>query len=280
MKMVAASRLRRAQDVLDKSAVYRDNLYLTAGRLWNIIHRRQKDQSRPAALPVLCTGNGESKKYLLVILSSDRGLCGSYNAMIARAAMNRTEELKAAGKEVKIITLGNRGYNMLKRHYQDEIIRSAESVAKQGVDYEEAEALASEVLTMFEAREIDVCEIVYGHFRSAMNREVQSRQILPLTPEMLMDELPDEMNGNAFFESEPESGVMLNQLMPLVFKEAVFDIMINSQASEQGARMTSMDNATRNAGEMIARLTLKYNRLRQTAITTELVEIIAGAEAI
>ena len=133
---------------------------------------------------------------------------------------------------------------------------------------------------MFGLKEIDVCEVVYSHFRSAMSRDVKSRQILPLTPEMLTDELPGEMSGGAFFESEPESGLLLAQLMPLVFKEAVFDIMINSQASEQGARMTSMDNATRNAGDMISRLTLRYNRMRQTAITTELVEIIAGAEAI
>ncbi len=278
--MVAASRLRRAQEVLDKSAAYRENLYAAAGRAWRFVQQKAEETERPADLPAICKGSGENNKYLLVILSSDRGLCGSYNAMIARAAMNRIEELKAAGKDVKIITLGARGYNALKRHYANEIIRSAESAANRGVDYEEAEALASEVLTMFGLKEIDVCEIVYSHFRSAMSRDVKSRQILPLTPEMLMDELPGEMSGNAYFESEPDNGELLQKLMPLVFKEAVFDIMINSQASEQGARMTSMDNATRNAGDMISRLTLKYNRLRQTAITTELVEIIAGAEAI
>ncbi len=133
---------------------------------------------------------------------------------------------------------------------------------------------------MFMRGEVDVCEIVYSHFRSAMSRDVDSRQVLPLDPGMLVVEIPAEMSGDAYFESEPDNELLLEKLMPLVFRETIFDIMINSQASEQGARMTSMDNATRNAGDMISRLTLRYNRLRQTAITTELVEIIAGAEAI
>ncbi len=200
--------------------------------------------------------------------------------MIARAAMNRIEELKAAGKEVQIICLGQRGYNALKRHYAALIVRTAESAANKGVFYDEAEALAAEVVSMFMRGEVDVCEIVYSHFRSAMSRDVDSRQVLPLDPGMLVVEIPAEMSGDAYFESEPDNELLLEKLMPLVFRETIFDIMINSQASEQGARMTSMDNATRNAGDMISRLTLRYNRLRQTAITTELVEIIAGAEAI
>ncbi len=280
MKMVAASRLRRAQDVLAKSAAYRANLYNIAGRVWGFLQKAAAEDNVQPALPLLCRGNGESNKYLLVVLSSDRGLCGSYNAMIARAAMNRIEELKAAGKEVQIICLGQRGYNALKRHYAALIVRTAESAANKGVFYDEAEALAAEVVSMFMRGEVDVCEIVYSHFRSAMSRDVDSRQVLPLDPGMLVVEIPAEMSGDAYFESEPDNELLLEKLMPLVFRETIFDIMINSQASEQGARMTSMDNATRNAGDMISRLTLRYNRLRQTAITTELVEIIAGAEAI
>ena len=271
MNMVASAKLRGAQARIERFRPY-------AGKYRQVLAELAR-KVEGTAHPLLAE-HEEKKNCAIVLVTSDRGLCGSYNAMIARTAMNRIEELKAAGKEVKIITLGTRGYNALKRHYADEIVRSAESAANRGVDYEEAEALAAEVLTMFGLKEIDVCEVVYSHFRSAMSRDVKSRQILPLTPEMLTDELPGEMSGGAFFESEPESGLLLAQLMPLVFKEAVFDIMINSQASEQGARMTSMDNATRNAGDMISRLTLRYNRMRQTAITTELVEIIAGAEAI
>lgn len=279
MKMVAASRLRRAQEVLAKSAAYRDNLYAAAGRAWQFEQRAAEESGRPAELPLICRQTGEDKKYLLVVLSSDRGLCGSYNTMIARTAAGRIEELKASDREVRVICLGARAYNALKYRYGSLISRHDESVVNKGVFYSEAETLAEEVLQMFSRKEIDVCEIVYSHFRSAMSRDTQSRRVLPLTPPMLGD-LPDELHNGAFYESEPDGRLLLEQLMPLVFKETVFDIMINSQASEQGARMTSMDNATRNAGDMISRLTLRYNRMRQAAITTELVEIIAGAEAV
>ena len=280
MKMVAASRLRRAQDVLLKSVAYRDNLYNVAGRMWNVLQQKAAEQETTPELPFLCSGNGQQNTYLLVVLSSDRGLCGSYNAMIARTATNRIEELKAAGKEVKIICLGARAYNALKHHYQDLIIRNGESATNKGVSYDEANALTEEILAMYEKQEIDVCEIIYSHFRSAMNRDALSRQVLPFDLSGVLEELPSEKSGDAYYETEPSNEELLPKIIPLVFKEVVFDIMINSQASEQGARMTSMDNATRNAGDMISKLTIRYNRLRQSAITTELVEIIAGAEAI
>ena len=280
MKMVAAARLRKAQDILDKSVSYRTNLYTVAGRLWQILARQSIESRQDMSLPEICRNHAENNNYLLIVMSSDRGLCGSYNSTISRTAMLRIEELKAAGKNVKIICLGARCYNTLKRHYQDEIIRQAPSVADKGVSYDEALALSEEILPMFMSQEIDVCEIVYSHFRSAMSRDVKSKQVLPLTPVMLTEELPSEMLRDAFYESEPQPQDMFAQIMPSVFEEVLFDIMINSQASEQGARMTSMDNATRNAKDMISKLTLKYNRMRQSAITTELVEIIAGAEAV
>lgn len=280
MKMVAAARLRKAQDILDKSVSYRNNLYTVAGRLWQMMSRQVVESQKDMPLPAICRSHAENKNYLLVVLSSDRGLCGSYNSTISRTAMLRTEELKATGKNVKIICLGARCYNALKRHYQEEIIRHDESAANKGVDYEEAQNLGAEILSMFIGNEIDVCEIVYSHFRSAMSRDVKSKQVLPLTPSMLVQDAPSEMYKDAFFESEPKPEEMFAQVMPLVLEEVLFDIMINSQASEQGARMTSMDNATRNAKDMISKLTLRYNRMRQSAITTELVEIIAGAEAV
>jgi len=280
MKMVAAARLRKAQDLLVKSEAYRSNLYTTLGRILYSKQRRAREQEQAVSLPLLCTPHQQEQNYLLVVLTSDRGLCGSYNAMIARTAVSRIEELLAAGKQVRLLCLGQRGYNALKRHYADLIIGHQVSAANKGVDYEEAVTLGNQLYSMFEKLEIDVCEMVYSRFVSAIRRENVSRRLLPLAIDGLSEKLPADMEGDAYFESEPDEDTLLQALLPMAFNEMIYDIMINSQASEQGARMTSMDNATRNAGDMISRLTLQYNRIRQTAITTELVEIIAGAEAI
>ena len=280
MKMVSAAELRRAEELLDKSAVYRNNLYRAAGVAWQAVCREATENETAPLLPDICRERENGGKYLLVVLASDRGLCGSYNAVIVRTVTARVEELKAAGREVRLICLGSRGYNSLKRRYPDEIIRSAEAASAKGVDYTEAVALADEILQMFYRREADVCEIVYSRFRSAVSRDTQSRQVLPLLPTMLTEALPGEIYNGAFYDGEPDFASQLERLMPLALTEAVYDMMINSQASEQGARMASMDNATRNAKDMISKLTLRYNRLRQSAITTELTEIIAGAEAV
>ena len=246
MKMVSAAELRRAEELLDKSAVYRNNLYRAAGVAWQAVCREATENETAPLLPDICRERENGGKYLLVVLASDRGLCGSYNAVIVRTVTARVEELKAAGREVRLICLGSRGYNSLKRRYPDEIIRSAEAASAKGVDY----------------------------------ADTQSRQVLPLLPTMLTEALPGEIYNGAFYDGEPDFASQLERLMPLALTEAVYDMMINSQASEQGARMASMDNATRNAKDMISKLTLRYNRLRQSAITTELTEIIAGAEAV
>ena len=175
--------------------------------------------------------------------------------------------------------MGYRGYNALKGRYGDMIIRYDESVVTDGVFYEEGVALANEISEMYMADKIDVCEIIYSRFISALNRDVVSEEVLPFDISVIETGVND-MEGNAYYEAEPCTLDMLELTVPLAFKEHIYDIMINTQASEQGARMTSMDNATRNATDMISKLTLRYNRLRQTAITTELTEIIAGAEAI
>lgn len=279
MKMVAASRLRRAQDVLLKNKDYRQTLYNTITSVMCRMHTLSAEKGLPVKEHGLCLPKSENKKYLLVILSSDKGLCGSYNSSIGKVAMARIEQLKAEGKEVQLITLGARGYNMLKRNYKNLIVRNAESVVNQGVNYCEAEALADEIIGMFNDNKIDVCEVVYSHFKSALSRDVKSEKVLPFDIDYVKTNAND-MFGNAGYIIEPDCESLLETLIPLAFKEFIFDIMINSQASEQGARMTSMDNATRNAGDMISKLTLRYNRLRQGAITTELTEIIAGAEAV
>lgn len=279
MKMVAASRLRRAQDVLIKSEPYRSSIYNTISRLMSAYRTQVVESGVPMPTLALCASKEKQQRYLLVVLASDKGLCGSYNSTIGKKATARIEELKAAGKDVQIICLGHRGFNILKRYYADLIIRSDESVVNRGVNYDEAIAVADEVQALFLADKIDVCEIVYSRFKSALSRDVISEQILPFDVKAIDTGVSDK-EGDAYYESEPTSKDLLETVLPMAFREFVFDIMINSQASEQGARMTSMDNATRNAGEMIAKLTLRYNRLRQTAITTELTEIIAGAEAI
>ena len=279
MKMVAASRLRRAQLALIKIEAYRECLYNTVSRILYTLRVQAKEQGKELEKRWLCAPKPQQQKYLLVVLTSDKGLCGSYNSSIVRQAMARIEELKALGKDVQIICLGYRGYNALKGLYGDLIIRFDESVVTDGVFYEEGVALADEISEMYMADKIDVCEVIYSRFISALNRDVVSEEVLPFDISVIETDVTD-MEGDAYYESEPGTIEMLELTVPLAFKEHIYDIMINTQASEQGARMTSMDNATRNATDMISKLTLRYNRLRQTAITTELTEIIAGAEAI
>ena len=279
MKMVAAAKLRHVQELINKGHDYRDNIYTAVGRILYKYKRDYEETGKPIDLPQIAVKK-EDNNYVLIVLSSDRGLCGSYNTMIARRAQTRIEELKAAGKNVEVMCYGIRAYNALKRDYADIIVYHDESVANQGVGYHEAESVSKKILDLYYNGKVDVCEIVYGRFLSALNRDMVSQQILPVDIEHLQEKIHSDMVGDACYDTEPDNGELLEYLMPLLFKEIIFDIMINSQASEQGARMTSMDNATRNAEEMISKLTLKYNRLRQSAITTELIEIIAGAEAI
>ncbi len=279
MKMVAASRLRRAQEVLNRNEPYRDTVYNTISRVMYVLQGEAKVNDTVVQLPSLCVPKATANKYLLIVLSSDKGLCGSYNSAIIKGAITRIEQLKSMGKDVRIIALGYRGYNALRKRYADLIIRHDESVVNQGVQYEEALNLIDEIVPLFENEQIDVCEVVYSKFKSALSREIVSEQVLPFDLSKINTGV-DDMEGVALYDVEPNYTEMLNMLTPMAFKEFVFEIMINSQASEQGSRMTSMDNATRNAGDMIAKLTLRYNRLRQGAITTELTEIIAGAEAI
>lgn len=279
MKMVAAARLRKAQDLLAQSEPCRRILYTAAGRIRAAELRRAQETGIAPLLPQICRPHETDENYLLLVFSSDRGLCGSYNAMIARTAVKRIEELLAAGKKVQIICWGQRGYNALKRNYADIITEHHEALSG-SIDYAAAAGLATELAAKFADGKIDVCEAVYSRFASAVRRENHCRRVLPLPTDIFADDNASDMYKNAFFESEPDDKTLMAALLPQIFKELIFEIMIHSEASEQGARMTSMDNATRNASDMISKLTLRYNRIRQTAITTELVEIIAGAEAI
>ena len=283
MKMVAAAGLRRAQGLIGKCGVYNENLKTSALRVYFYLKREEKEKNVVYAYPELLTGKGSDQNYLLVVISSDKGLCGSYNAYVAKAAASRVEALKAEGKNVKIICVGKKARDVLKRRYADLIVNTFEGIARKGANFDEAVDIVHPLLEGFEKGEFDKVEIVSSFFRSAISREIESRPFLPV---VLPAELPsgegeplDRVN-NAFYDYEPDKMEMLDALLLMVVKAQMFNALVQAQASEQGARMASMDNATRNASDVISKLTLRYNGIRQSAITTELTEIIAGAEAI
>lgn len=283
MKLVAASRLRRAQSLLEKSAFYNNNVLSSAARVLYDIRQEELENNIRYVMPELMRGNGSDQNYLLLVLTSDRGLCGSYNASVAKVAAKRIEELKAEGKNVMVLCLGRKGRDILKRHYGDLIIKTIDGIAKKGVKYYEAADIAKIIGDMYFQKQINVCEIVVSKFKSAISRDIMVGQILPVQIdnfEYNRLHVPTNVVRGAFYDYDPDKMTVLNGLLPLIFRNTLFQAIINSQASEQGARMTSMDSATNNAKDMISKLTLRYNRIRQTAITTELIEIIAGAEAI
>lgn len=283
MKMVAAARLRRSQGLIDKCRFYNNNILASANRV--LLELRQAEQKKNIRFvyPELMRGNGKSENYLLVVFTSDRGLCGSYNSNVAREAAKRIEGLKEEGKNVKILCVGKKGRDILKRKYADQIVDTIEGIAKKGAKYYEAVDLGQKILDLYKQGEIDVCEVVCSRFRSAINREIVTEQVFPVVVEDFEYNrlhAPINVYKGAFYDYEPGLLELLESMLPLIFRSSLFQAIVHSQASEHGARMTSMDNATRNAKDMISGLTLRYNRIRQTAITTELVEIIAGAEAL
>ena len=280
MKMVAASSLRKAQGLIASSVPYRENIL---SPLENVVSefRTLEQNGTFVKWPRMIAGSENDRTYLLLVFTSDRGLCGNFNASVAKVAARRIEELQNAGKEVKVACIGRKGYSILKRRYAANIVRDIDGIAKKGARYDESAVIANYAYDDFMMRNIDVCEAVYSEFHSAINREIVVKQLLPLrfSERAEAGTEPVLVNGAAY-EYEPYKMEVLGQSLPLLYKASVFEAIIHSQASEHGARMTSMDNATRNAKDMIYRLTLKYNRMRQTNITTELIEIIAGAEAL
>ena len=283
MKLVAASRLRRAQGLIDKSSFYNNNLVSSANRVYYELRQEEAAKGVSYIYPKLLRGTGKNKTCLLIVFTSDRGLCGGYNSNVAKAAAKRIEELTAEGTEVKILCVGQKGRDILKRKYAALIVKTLEGLGKKGAKYYEATDIAQLILEAYDKGEIDRCEVVVSYFISAITRQVKTGPILPVMIEEFEYNklnLPTNVVNGAFYDYEPDKMELLAGLLPLIFKASLFQAIVHSQASEHGARMTSMDNATRNAKDMISRLTLKYNRIRQTAITTELTEIISGAEAI
>lgn len=283
MKMVAAARLRKAQLLLDNAAAYNSFVSSVLARTQYELKERKKSGLETICAPLLQECK-DPKKYLLVVFTSDRGLCGSFNSTVVKAAESRIRELQADGKEVSLLCVGKKGRDLLKRHYAGNIKYALDGIARRGADFVESSVIAENLCKHFLKGSFDVCEVIFSRFQSAMSREIACRQFLPLLPatdDTVSDYKRDRRRvGGAAYDYEPDLQTIIASLSENYLKAEFFEYIIHSQASEHGARMTSMDNATRNAKDIISRLTLKYNRLRQTGITTELIEIIAGAEAL
>ncbi|WP_395020331.1 F0F1 ATP synthase subunit gamma [Dongia sp.] len=270
MKMVSAAKLRRAQEQAEAARPYAERMNRVLGRL--AAAAAGKDGA-----PALLAGNGRDQTHLIVVMTSDRGLCGGFNSSISRGARKLARDLKTQGKTVKIFCIGRKGRDQLKREFGADIIGTVEDVGKPRLTFAAAEAIATKILHMFEHGEFDVCELVYNQFKSAMTQIVTIQQLIPFAPAAANE---NEPGGSAYYEYEPDELEILSALLPKNLGMQVFRALLENAASEQGARMTAMDSATRNAGDMINKLTITYNRSRQAAITKELIEIISGAEAL
>jgi len=269
MKMVAAAKLRRAQEAAEAARPY-------AQRMERMIASLGAKVSA-AGGPKLISGTGRDDVHLIVVATADRGLCGGFNSTIVRAARRRISELEADGKTVRIITVGRKARDQLRRQHGTRIVKSIEGLGRTVVSFEQADAIAREVIRGFEDGEFDVCTIFYNRFKSAMSQVVTAQQLIPAK---LPEETADDGTLKALYEYEPDEESILSALLPRNVATQIYGALLENAASEHGARMTAMDSATRNAGDMIDRLTMTYNRTRQAVITKELIEIISGAEAL
>ncbi len=273
MKMVAAAKLRRAQEHAEAARPYAERMERMLGSLAKAAVGQQ-------GAPKLLAGNGREDVHLLIVGASDRGLCGGFNTSIVRDARRAIEKLIKDGKTVKILCVGRKGRDQLRRSYADMIVDTLEDVAKPRVTFEVADNIGQRIAKMFEAGEFDVCTLYYARFKSAITQIVTAQQLIPFAVEAEEASVTATGGAKAVYEYEPDETEILTELLPRNLAIQIFKALLENSASEHGARMTAMDNATRNAGEMIDKLTLTYNRTRQAVITKELIEIISGAEAL
>ena len=265
-QMVAAAKLRKAQAAAEAARPYAERL---AGVMGSLASKVNGDSA-----PLLLRGTGSNQRHLLVVVNTDKGLCGGLNSNIVKEAKLQAKKLMAEGKDVSFYLIGKKGRAPIKRDYANKIDHQYDTSEMRNPDFAEAEKIADELVGKFEAGEFDVAHLVYPIFQSALAQEPTSIQILPVpTPET-------DNASEAAVEYEPDEEEILADLLPRYIKTQLFGALLEREASEQGASMTAMDNATRNAGDLIDKLTIQYNRSRQAAITTELIEIIAGAEAL
>jgi len=272
MKLVAGAKLRRAQEQAEAARPFARRMGEMLGNLAAGV------RDLPEA-PRLLSGTGEEKKQLLVVVTADRGLCGAFNSQIVRAARRWIHEQRAAGRQVFLYCVGRKGRDMLRREFGDLIVEAKIGVTgKRRIEFTDAEAIAEDLIRRFEDGAFDVCTLLFNTFRTVMRQEVTFRRLIPVeTPER-----PEKEGGEPrpVWEFEPEPGIILNELLPRNLAVQIYGALLENAAGEQGARMTAMDSATRNAGEMIEKLTLHYNRTRQAMITKEIIEIVSGAEAL
>ena len=270
MKMVAASKLRRAQELAESSRVYADSLSF-------ILSSLAGNTKNSADLPEILTGRENSKISLLIINSSDRGLCGGFNSNLFRNAKKWISDQQGQGKSVKIMTVGKKASSFYKKTDLD-IVASFEDLNSNDRQLQVSEEIKNKIIELFENNEIDEVSILFNKFVSAISQEPTYQSLIPLSNDETSEDESESIN--AIFEFEPDKNELLEYLVPRNFLTQIYRSVLESSASEHAARMTSMDNATRNAGDMIDRLTLTYNRTRQAFITKELIEIISGAEAV
>ena len=268
MKMVAAAKLRKAQENAEKGRPYSEKMN-------NIILNLSNSITEKENAPKLLAGTGNEKVHLCIVLTADRGLCGGFNTNIVKKSKSFFEKIKSEGKSLKIITVGSKGYDQLKRIYGSQIIEKISFKDSKVTHYLDAEIVGKKIIELFEKNEFDICTIFYNQFKNVITQIPQEQQIIPLKSSEVKKNSVEEN-----YDFEPEEDEILANLLPKNISTQIFKAMLENSASEQGSRMSAMDSATRNAGELVDKLTINYNRSRQAAITKELIEIISGAESL
>ena len=269
MKMVAAAKLRKAQENAEKGRPY-------SQKMQNIILNLTRSINDPENAPKLLVGTGKDETYLCVVLTADRGLCGGFNSNICKLAKNNFKSLLEKGKKLKIIAVGTKGVDQIKREFGKYIIKEFSFKEKKQITFLEAEIIGKEIMHLFQNNEFDKCILFYNNFKNVITQIPQAQQIIPVKNDTPKNQREDVLS----YEFEPEEDEILEDLLPKNISTQVFKAFLENAASEQGSRMTAMDNATRNAGELVDKLTINYNRSRQASITKELIEIISGAESL
>ena len=269
MKMVAAAKLRKAQESAEKGRPY-------SQKMQNIILNLTKSITDPENAPKLLVGTGKDNTYLCVVITADRGLCGGFNSNICKLAKSNFKKFLSEGKDLKIITVGTKGLDQIKRDYGKYIIKKLSFKEKKRITYNEAEIVGNEIINLFKQNQFDKCILYFNNFKNVITQIPEAQQIIPAE-----SKISESNKLNSFqYEFEPEEDEILEDLLPKNISTQVFKAFLENAASEQGSRMTAMDNATRNAGDLVDKLTINYNRSRQASITKELIEIISGAESL
>ena len=273
MKLVAGARLKKAQTEAESSRPY-------ANRMQTIINNVTSNIKNMENAPEIIKGKENNKTHLIIVMTSDRGLCGGFNTAITKLVKNKIKNLLSSNKNIKIFCVGKKGQDHLKREYNDFIVDFVPISLQKKIDYEFATKISNKILLMYENQEFDVAHIFFSLFKSAIKQEAQLKQIIPVLTDVENTQKKDENKNDEIYEYEPEEEEVLKNLVPQNVAIQIFSGLLENAAGEQGARMTAMDNATRNAGELIDTLKLNYNRSRQAQITNELIEVISGAEAV